>query len=223
MTCSRSLTISEPMGKDYKTAAILAVLTIIYNLAEGAISVFFGYTDETLALFGFGIDSFIEVVSGIGILQMVLRIRNNPGSPVSTFEVIALRITGYGFYILSLGLAAGIVVNIAGGRRPESTFWGTVIALVSIFVMLWLVISKRKTGRALHSEPILADANCTLVCIYMSLVLLASSALYELTGFAYSDVIGAAGLIWFSVKEGRESLEKARKRSYAECSCNPGS
>ena len=211
------------MSKDYKTAAILALVTILYNLVEGAISVFFGYTDETLALFGFGIDSFIEVISGIGILQMVLRIRNNPGSPVTSFEITALRITGYGFYALSLGLAAGIVVNIAMGRKPESTFWGTVIALVSILVMIWLVISKRKTGRALRSEPILADANCTLVCIYMSLVLLASSALYELTGFAYADAIGAAGLIWFSVKEGSESLEKARKRSYAACSCHTGS
>lgn len=211
------------MNGHYKTAAALAVFTIIYNLVEGLVSMFFGYTDETLALFGFGADSFIEVISGIGILQMVLRIRRNPGSTVSGFEVTALKVTGYGFYALSLGLAAGIIVNLAGGHKPESTFWGTVISLISIFVMLWLVISKRRTGRALNSDPILADANCTLVCIYMSLVLLASSALYELTDFAYADAIGAAGLIWFSTKEGMESLKKARQRSYMACSCHNGS
>ena len=208
------------MSRDYRTAAILAVITIAYNLIEAAVSVFFGYTDETLALFGFGVDSLIEVVSGIGILQMVLRIRNNPGSPVSNFEVTALRITGFGFYALSLGLAAGIIMNLVNGNKPESTFWGTVIAVVSIIAMAWLVTEKRRTGKALNSEPILADANCTLVCIYMSVVLLVSSLLYELTGFAYADVLGAAGLIWFSVKEGKEALEKARKRSYAECSCH---
>jgi divalent metal cation (Fe/Co/Zn/Cd) transporter len=207
------------MSSRYKTAAMLAVFTICYNIAEGLVSMFLGYTDETLALFGFGADSFIEVISGVGILQMVVRIRKNPGSPVSGFEVRALKITGYGFYLLSLGLAVGIIVNLVKGHKPESAFWGTVISLVSIFVMLWLVISKRRTGRALNSEPILADANCTLVCIYMSLVLLASSALYELTGFAYADSIGAAGLIWLSIREGMESLKKARLRSYLECSC----
>ncbi|MDD2923019.1 MAG: hypothetical protein PHQ36_12110, partial [Anaerolineales bacterium] len=73
-----------------------------------------------------------------------------------------------------------------------------------------------KAGRALNSLPILADANCTLVCIYMSLILLASSFIYELTGFGFIDSIGALGLIYFSVKEGRESFDKANG---LECSC----
>ncbi len=68
----------------------------------------------------------------------------------------------------------------------------------------------------LNSEPIVADASCTKICVYMSLVLLASSLVYEITGFAYADVIGASGLIYFSVTEGREAFEKARGR---ECSC----
>lgn len=208
--------------KLYRTAALLAVFTICYNIAEGVLSVVFGYSDETLALFGFGVDSFIEVISGIGILMMVIRIRRNPGSPVSNFEVTALRITGYGFYILSAGLAAGIALNLWYGNEPESTFWGTVISLASIVVMTWLVWAKKRTGKKLCSEPILADANCTLVCIYMSVILLISSLLYEFTGFMWADAIGAAGLIWFSVREGKEALEKARKRSYAECSCHAG-
>jgi divalent metal cation (Fe/Co/Zn/Cd) transporter len=206
--------------KLYRTAAGLAVFTVVYNLVEGLVSVFLGYSDDTLALFGFGADSFIEVLSGIGIYRMVMRIRQNPQSPVSTFEITALRITGYGFYLLSAGLAAGIVVNLVQGQKPESTFWGIVISLVSIIAMLWLVMAKRKTGKALGSDPILADANCTLVCFYMSLVLLVSSAIYEFTGFAYADAIGTAGLIWFSFREGQESLEKARLRSYSECHCH---
>lgn len=206
-------------GRLYTIAAWLAVFTIGYNLIEGVVSLFFGYSDETLALSGFGVDSFIEVISGIGILQMVIRIGKNPGSPVSTFEVRALQITGYAFYLLSAGLAAGIVLDLLNGHRPESTVWGTVIALISVAVMTWLVVSKRRTGHALRSEAILADARCTMVCIYMSLVLLASSAVYELTGFAYADVLGAAGLIWFSFSEGKEALEKARKKSYLGCNC----
>jgi divalent metal cation (Fe/Co/Zn/Cd) transporter len=75
---------------------------------------------------------------------------------------------------------------------------------------MWLlVVGKRKVGQALHSSPILADANCTMVCIYMSVVLLASSLIYELTGFGFIDSIGALGLIYFSYHEGKESFEKA--------------
>lgn len=204
----------------YKRAAGLAVFTVVYNFIEAAVSMLLGYSDETLALFGFGVDSLIEVVSGAGIWMMIRRIRKNPESTITPYEITALRITGYAFYALSLGLAAGIVVNLVQGHKPESTLWGAVISALSIVVMLWLVWSKRKAGKALGSEPILADANCTMVCIYMSVVLLVSSAIYELTGFAYADVLGTAGLIWFSVSEGKEALEKAKKRNYSECSCH---
>jgi divalent metal cation (Fe/Co/Zn/Cd) transporter len=76
--------------------------------------------------------------------------------------------------------------------------------------MMWmLVLGKRKVGRTLNSSPILADANCTMVCVYMSVVLLASSLIYEWTGFGFVDSIGALGLIYFSYSEGKESFEKA--------------
>jgi len=76
--------------------------------------------------------------------------------------------------------------------------------------------AKKRTGRKLNSEPIIADANCTKICVYMSLVLLTSSLVYELTGFVYADVIGAAGLIYFSISEGKEAFEKAKGK---QCSC----
>jgi len=200
----------------FKQAFALSFFTIFYNIAEGVISMYFGYQDETLALFGFGVDSFIEVMSGIGIAIMILRIRKNPASTRSDFEKTALRITGFSFYILSAGLLAGIVLNLISEHKPETTLWGVIISLISIAVMIWLMLAKKRIGKKLHSDPIIADANCTKVCVYMSLVLLASSLIYELTGFAYADVIGAAGLIYFSFTEGREAFEKAKGH---ECSC----
>ena len=195
---------------------MLSLFTIFYNIIEGIVSITLSIEDETLSLFGFGMDSFIEVMSGIGIAMMILRIRQNPGSPESIFEKTALKITGTAFYLLSAGLFAGIVINIVSNHKPESTLWGIVISLVSTAVMLWLMIAKRRIGNMLQSEPVIADANCTKVCIYMSVVLLLSSLVYELTGFAYADVIGAAGLIYFSVTEGKEAFEKAKGR---ECYC----
>lgn len=202
--------------KLYKQAYWLSLFTISYNIIEGAISMLLGYQDETLALFGFGVDSFIEVMSGIGIAVMILRIKKNPQSPKSTFEIKALKITGTAFYLLSVGLLAGIIVNLINQHKPETTLWGIVISLISIAVMVWLMNAKKKIGKQLNSEPIIADANCTKVCVYMSLVLLASSVIYEFTGFAYADVIGSAGLIYFSIYEGKEAFEKAKGK---ECSC----
>lgn len=200
----------------YKRAYFLSIFTIVYNIIEGLISVALGYADETLALFGFGVDSFIEVMSGLGIAVMIARIKNNPGSEKTQFEISALKVTGTAFYILSIGLIAGIVINIITQHKPETTLWGVVISIISIAVMYWLMTAKRLTGEKLESQPIISDSNCTKVCVYMSIVLLISSLIYELTGFAYADAIGAAGLTWFSISEGKEAFEKAKGK---ECSC----
>ena len=204
-----------PQEKElYNLAYKLSLFTIIYNLAEGVISMILGYKDETLALFGFGVDSFIEVMSGSGIAIMILRIRKNSGSQKSDSEIKALRITGTAFYLLSAGLLFGIIMNLINNHKPETTFWGVIISLISIAVMSWLMLAKRKVGKQLNSEPVIADANCTKICIYMSLVLLVSSLVYELTDFAYADVFGTCGLIYFSVSEARESFEKAKNKKY---------
>lgn len=203
--------------KLYSIVLALAVFTVVYNLAEGIIATWFGYEDETLTLFGFGVDSFIEMISGIGILHMVLRIRYQPDANRDSFERTALRITGTAFYLLVIGLVSGAVLVIYTGQKPETTLWGVVISLVSILVMLGLIYGKRKTGNELKSEAILADANCTLVCVYMSVILLASSGLYELTHLPYIDAAGTLGLAWFSFKEGKECFEKASSDKYCAC------
>ncbi len=176
-----------------------------------------GYADETLSLFGFGADSFIEVISGIGIAVMILRIRSNPDSSKTRFETTALQITGVAFYLLSAGLTAGIIFNLINHHKPDTTIWGIIISLFSIVSMLWLMVAKKNIGRKLNSDPIIADANCTRICVYMSIVLLISSLVYELTGFIYADAIGAAGLVYLSISEGKEALEKSRGR---ECECD---
>ena len=200
----------------YKQAYQLSLFTIIYNVLEGVVSMIMGYQDETLTLFGFGVDSFIEVLSGIGIAVMIQRIKNNPDSSKTPFEIKALKITGTAFYLLAVGLLAGIIVNLVNHHKPETTLWGMIISITSIVVMVWLMNSKKSVGKRLNSAAIIADSNCTKVCVYMSLVLLASSVIYEYTGFAYADAIGTAGLIYFSVMEGKEAFEKAKGKA---CSC----
>jgi divalent metal cation (Fe/Co/Zn/Cd) transporter len=200
----------------YRWAYALAVITIFYNILEGLVSIYFGIEDKTLALFGFGLDSFVEVISGVGIWHMIKRIRKNYDSNPDHFEMQALKITGTAFYLLSTGLIATALINIFQGHKPETTFWGIVISSISIATMWLLIHYKMKVGKQLDSQAIIADANCTKACLYLSVILLLSSAGYELTGIGGLDSIGAIFIAGLSFKEGRESFQKARGLS---CSC----
>lgn len=201
----------------YNQAFGLAVFTVLYNMAEGFLSMLFGYEDENLTLFGFGGDSFIEVISGAGIAVMILRIRANKGQTRSSFERSALRITGVAFYLLTALLIFSGVVSAVKGHVPADTDWGMLISLVSIAVMWFTIIWKTRLGNKLGSDAITADAECARVCIYMSLILLLSSVVYKWTGFAYTDTLGTLGLAWFSFREGKECFEKASGDKLCGC------
>jgi divalent metal cation (Fe/Co/Zn/Cd) transporter len=196
----------------------LTAFTIGYNFLEGTVSILLGFQDETLALLGFGVDSFIEVISAIGIARMITRIRRFPDVSRDRFEITALRITGSCFSLLTVGLLITAVLNIVQGHQPETTFWGIVISAISIVTMWILIVLKMKVGKQLDSQPIIADAKCTKVCLYMSFVLLVSSFIYELTHIGYLDSIAALGISYFSAKEGKEAFEKAQgKASCCDC------
>jgi len=204
----------------YKWAYALALITIFYNIIEGIVSVFFGIKDGTIALFGFGVDSFVEVISGVGIWHMVRRLRQNGDEKLDRFEKDALRVTGTAFYILTTGLVITAIVNLYQGHKPETTLWGIVIALVSIFSMWALIYYKLKIGRELNSQAIIADAHCTRACMYLSFVLLLSSIGYELTRIGGLDSIGAILIAWLSFREGREAFQKARGNIVCGCKDN---
>jgi predicted Co/Zn/Cd cation transporter (cation efflux family) len=201
----------------YKRAILLAQITVFYNLLEGLVSVFLGLDDETLSLLGFGIDSFVEVISGIGIWHMVYRMKRDLAGDVDPFERTALLITGGAFYLLSLALIVTAVHNLYYGHRPETTFWGIVISLVSIVTMGLLISFKMRVGRQLQSDAIIADANCTKTCLYLSFVLLLASAGYAATGIGGLDSLGGLAIAVFAFREGREALEKARGKN---CACH---
>ena len=209
---------SNMNSKSLRFALILSLITIFYNLAEGAVSVIFGAGDKTLALLGFGIDSFVEVISGIGILHMVLRMKYSEVNSRDKFEKTALKITGSGFYLLTAGLIAGSAINLIEGIKPLTTTAGIIISSISILTMYWLFKSKIKAGSELKSDAVIADAECTKTCFYLSIILLVSSLLYEFSGIGFIDVLGSLGIAYYSFKEGRESFEKIKSGSLA-CTC----
>ncbi len=195
----------------------LAIFTIVYNIAEGIVSLRFGLQEDTLALLGFGVDSFVEVLSGLGILHMLIRLHRQGNTEQDKFEKAALRTTGVAFYILSAGLVLGSVFNIIQGNTPESTLPGLIISIISLLTMWALMAAKLRLGRILNSDAIIADAHCTRTCLYLSVVLLLSSGLYFFWQIPYFDIAGSLGIAWFSFREGRESFDKARGK---QCGCS---
>ena len=188
----------------------LSLITIIYNLVEGGVSTFYGSEDETLALFGFGVDSFVEVISGLGIAHMVWRMRRSSVESRDKFERTALIITGSAFYLLVVGLIIGAALNIYAGAKPHTTKVGIIIAVISIATMYFLYKAKIKVGKRLNSAPIISDAHCTKTCFYLSFILLGSALIYEIFKVPYVDALGSMGIAWYAFTEGREAFEKAR-------------
>lgn len=200
-------------------ALALAWFTIIYNIIEGVVSIYFGVKDSELALFGFGLDSFIETISASGTLYMLYNQRKtNDDGKITSFETRALKITAYSFFALTAILILLSVNNLVSNTQPETTFWGLVISLASIASMGALIWSKIYVGGKLNSDAIIADARCNLVCVYMSLVLFASALIFYLFEIAHADSLGAMLLAYFSYKEGKEALYKSKNQK--KCSCS---
>lgn len=205
------------MNKLLWYAFLLSLFTIIYNFIEGIISVWFGIENETLALLGFGVDSFVEVISGIGIVHFILRMRFSKVVKQDKFEKTALRITGFSFYLLTAGLLTASVFNLVTGSVPDTTFAGIVISIISLLTMYWLMTEKVKVGTKLNSDAVIADSKCTRTCFLLSTILLAASGLYEMFHIGYFDIIGSVAIAYFAFKEGKESLNKAES---GELLCN---
>ncbi|HEY6837261.1 MAG TPA: cation transporter, partial [Geobacteraceae bacterium] len=170
------------------------------------------------SLVGFGLDSVVEVISGIGIWHMVRRLGRGETEDRDPFERRALRITGAAFYLLAAGLVVTALVSFAQGHRPETTRWGIVVAIISILSMQALTSYKVRVGTALNSPAILADAACTRTCLRLSVVLLLASAGYALTGIPWLDDAGSLVIAVLSFREGREAFQKARGLA-CSCSC----
>lgn len=205
------------MNEKYSRAIVLAIITIAYNILEGIVSVYFGVADDQLSLMGFGFDSFIETVSAMGVLLMLLKNLKYRENGKNKYEKSALRITSVSFFVLSMVLIISIVIRFKSDNYPESTLAGTIISLLSIVSMVLLIFYKLREGKKLKSDALIADARCNIVCVYMSAVLLITSILVEFFDVYWFDLIGTFGIVYFSVKEGVEAWRKSNGKT---CDCN---
>lgn len=205
-----------PAAVDWRRRALwLSALTIAYNLAEGLVSMAFGWTDDSIALFGFGADSFIEVASALLVLWKLLDHGNLER------ERKATRAIGWLFLALTAGIAGGALLQLAAQRHPPTTVPGLVISLLSLSFMVFLWRAKLQATRALDSATVAADAACSLACIQLSLVLFAGSLLFLLApALWWVDAVAALALAALIGKEGVGMIRAARSAAFTGgCGC----
>jgi len=201
---------------DWRRRALwLSCLTIAYNLLEGLVSVAFGWADDSVALFGFGADSFIEVASALLVLWKLLDHGNLARERTATQRI------GWLFLGLALGIAGGALLQLAAQRHPPTTLPGLIIAMLSLSFMAFLWRAKRKAARALDSATLEADAACSLACIQLSAVLFAGSLLFLLApDLWWVDAAAAFGLALLIGKEGLGMIRAARSAAFTGgCGC----
>jgi len=212
-----------------RRARLLAGASVAYNVVEAALSVAAGLAAGSVALVGFGLDSLVEVFSGMVILwQFRHRL---PG----TRERQALRLIAVSFFALAAYVTAGSVRSLLGTTETTPSAMGIVIATVSLMVMPFLSWAQRRTGGELGSGSVVADSKQTLLCTYLSAVLLVGLVLNATLGWGWADPLAGLVIAGVAVREGSEAWRgkacgcgpvtihaDASTGAKPACSCEPG-
>jgi divalent metal cation (Fe/Co/Zn/Cd) transporter len=182
-----------------RRAQLLAAASVSYNVVEAVIAIVAGVVAGSVALVGFGLDSIVEVSSGVIILwQFRHRL------PESR-ERQALRMMAVAFFALAAYVTFESLRILLGSHEPEASTVGTGLAVASLIIMPFLSWAQRRTGRSLGSNAVVADGTQTLLCTYMSAALLAGLVLNATLGWAWADPLAGLVIAGFAAREGIEA------------------
>ncbi|MEM6109530.1 cation transporter [Mycobacterium sp. 050272] len=176
---------------------LLVTATISYNIVEAIVALSAGVVASSAALIGFGLDSVIEVSSAAAVYWQF------SGHDPEARERAALRIIALSFFALAIYVTVESIRSLAGGEAAGSSTAGIILAAVSLVVMPLLSYAQRRAGRELGSASAVADSNQTLLCTYLSGVLLVGLLLNYLFGWAWADPLVALVIAAVAVREGR--------------------
>jgi divalent metal cation (Fe/Co/Zn/Cd) transporter len=191
-----------------RRALRLEYLTVAWNIVEGMVAIAAALAAGSVALLGFGIDSFVESASGsILIWRLIAERRATDIERIGEVERRAQKLVAASLVLLAIYIAWESITALLAGERPEPSLVGIILAAVSLAVMWWLARVKRRVGVALGSRALTADAFQTDACFWLSLFLLVGIGANALFGFWWADPLAALGMTVFI---GREALEAWR-------------
>jgi divalent metal cation (Fe/Co/Zn/Cd) transporter len=187
----------------------LEYLTIGWNAIEAIVAVAAGIAASSIALVGFGLDSVIEAFAASVVIWELRGARKDR-------ERRALRLIALSFFALAAYVVVQAVRDLVVGAQAEESEVGIVLAAVSLVAMVALAAAKRRTGQHLGSPTLVADSAETLLCAYLSAILLAGLVLNATLGWWWADPLAAIGIAWLALREGREAWEESTKSGEAE-------
>jgi divalent metal cation (Fe/Co/Zn/Cd) transporter len=196
-----------------RRSAMLAWFTIAWNSIEGLAGIAAGIIAGSIALVGFGVDSYVEVFAGAVILWRVAQERHGHQASERA-ERRAVRLIAITFFVLAAGVGIESIRKVATGTKPSESAFGIVLAVVSLIVMPLLARAKRRVGEQLASRAVIADATETSLCVYLSAILLAGLGLNALFGWWWADPLAALGIVYVA---GREGVEHWRTDELDDC------
>jgi divalent metal cation (Fe/Co/Zn/Cd) transporter len=184
----------------------LAQFTVAYNVIEGIIAVTAGILAGLISVIGFGIDSGIESIAAVLVgIRLAARLRH--GHADEHQERITLKLVAVTFFILAAYVTYEGIRSLIDGEAPESSPVSIGILALSLIVMPFLAVMKKRVGTALQDNLILADAAETKICVLLSISTLLGVGLYELTGAAWLDPAAGFIIAAFAIWEGKEAWE----------------
>ncbi|WP_329791655.1 cation transporter [Lentzea sp. DG1S-22] len=178
---------------------VLVAATITYNVVEAVIALAAGTAANSTALIGFGLDSVIEVASAAAVAWQFA------GRDPERRERTALKVIAVSFFALAAYVVVESALALLQAERPEHSTVGIVLASVSLLVMPGLSHAQRKAGRELGSASAVADSKQTLLCTYLSAVLLVGLVVNSVFGWWWADPVAALVIAAVAVREGREA------------------
>ncbi|MCY4368354.1 MAG: cation transporter [bacterium] len=189
-----------------RRALRLEWLTVSWNAVEGVIAVVAAAAAGSVALLGFGIDSFVEAASGAVILWRIWAERRaTDAARIARVDDIARRGVAASLWLLALYVAADAIMALIAGERPSASAVGVALLVASLVVMKWLANTKRAVARALHSHSMEADAAQTDFCWKLSVVALIGLVANALLGWWWADPLAALGLAALIATEARRT------------------
>jgi divalent metal cation (Fe/Co/Zn/Cd) transporter len=177
----------------------LVAATISYNVVEGVVAISAGIGASSAALIGFGLDSSIEVASALAVAWQFA------GRDPEARERVALRIIAVSFFALAAYVSVEAVRTLVGAGEAEHSTVGLVLAALSLVIMPFLSYAQRQAGRRLGSASAVADSKQTLLCTYLSAVLLVGLGLNSLFGWSWADPLAALVIAAVALREGLEA------------------
>lgn len=193
-----------------KKGIYLEIISILWTLIEAGVAIGTGIASHSLALFAFGIDSIIELIAGFVLLwRLLVELKGQSLKKIELAEKIAAWVVGIALLFLALYIVLSALNNLYNHIGAEENGLGILLAILSGLIMPIIALKKKKIGTKIGSVALELDGSCSMVCAYMSWVLIIGVILTATTKLWWMDSVISLAFVYFIANEGVEAIEKA--------------